>query len=282
MKTVEEILPGIIEFRHALHRIPEMAGAEFETSRAIRERLSKLDLEVLPPFLGTDVVAILHGRGPGRNVTLRADIDALPLTEDPGRPYCSLNPGVMHACGHDAHITIALGVAKILKAHAGEWSGCVKFFFQPAEETVGGAEPMIREGCMENPHVDYVIGLHVMPTWEAGEVEYRYGKLNASTDEIHIRILGKGCHGAYPDTGTDAIVINAGAWTHYSYAIMDALGILSIPVVEVHMSNVHAREEFRHHSVLSTVSAGSIAGFGVDSYLLGLRAACSLLERKDA
>ena len=82
--------------------------------------------------------------------------------------------------------------------------------------------------------------------------------------------------------GTAGIVLNAGAWTHYSYAIMDALGILSIPVVEVHMSNVHAREEFRHHSVLSTVSAGSIAGFGVDSYLLGLRAACSLLERKDA
>lgn len=84
------------------------------------------------------------------------------------------------------------------------------------------------------------------------------------------------------DDGTRGIVINAGAWTHYSYAIMDALGMLSIPVVEVHMSNVHAREEFRHHSVLSTVSAGSIAGFGVDSYLLGLRAACSLLERKDA
>ena len=97
----------------------------------------------------------------------------------------------------------------------------------------------------------------------------------------HEGVMVERIHAALTD-GTDAIVINAGAWTHYSYAIMDALGILSIPVVEVHMSNVHAREEFRHHSVLSTVSAGSIAGFGVDSYLLGLRAACSLLERKDA
>ena len=97
----------------------------------------------------------------------------------------------------------------------------------------------------------------------------------------HEGVMVERIHAALTD-GTDAIVINAGAWTHYSYAIMDALDILSIPVVEVHMSNVHAREEFRHHSVLSTVSAGSIAGFGVDSYLLGLRAACSLLERKDA
>ena len=97
----------------------------------------------------------------------------------------------------------------------------------------------------------------------------------------HEGVMVERIHAALTD-GTDAIVINAGAWTHYSYAIMDALGILSIPVVEVHMSNVHAREEFRHHSVLSTVSAGSIAGFGVDSYLLGLRAACSLLGRKDA
>ena len=97
MRTLAEILPGIIEFRHALHRIPEMAGAEFETARAIRERLAGLDLEVLPPFLGTDVVAILHGRGPGRNVTLRADIDALRVHEETGAAYASRHDGRMHA-----------------------------------------------------------------------------------------------------------------------------------------------------------------------------------------
>lgn len=117
------------------------------------------------------------------------------------------------------------------------------------------------------------------------------GKLSALAGELGVEVsffqsnyegaFVERIHEAHGD-GTAGIVLNAGAWTHYSYAIMDALGILSIPVVEVHMSNVHAREEFRHHSVLSTVSAGSIAGFGVDSYLLGLRAACSLLERKDA
>ena len=205
--------PELIAIRRQFHRHPELGEAEETTSRMIRDYLEKWEIPYQYPVAGNGIVALLSGEraeDAGSTVALRADIDALPLTEDPGRPYCSLNPGVMHACGHDAHITIALGVAKILKAHAGEWSGCVKFFFQPAEETVGGAEPMIREGCMENPHVDYVIGLHVMPTWEAGEVEYRYGKLNASTDEIHIRILGKGCHGAYPDAGTDAIVM-AGA-----------------------------------------------------------------------
>ena len=117
------------------------------------------------------------------------------------------------------------------------------------------------------------------------------GKLSALAGELGVEVsfFQSNYEGAFVERiqeahgdGTAGIVLNAGAWTHYSYAIMDALGILSIPVVEVHMSNVHAREEFRHHSVLSTVSAGSIAGFGVDSYLLGLRAACSLLERKDA
>lgn len=118
------------------------------------------------------------------------------------------------------------------------------------------------------------------------------GKLSALAGELGVEVsffqsnyegaFVERIHEAHDGDGTAGIVLNAGAWTHYSYAIMDALGILSIPVVEVHMSNVHAREEFRHHSVLSTVSAGSIAGFGVDSYLLGLRAACSLLERKDA
>lgn len=115
----------------------------------------------------------------------------------------------MHACGHDAHMTIALGTVKLLKEHEDEWSGCVKVFFQPAEETIGGADRMVKAGCMENPKVDYVLGLHVMPTYEVGEIEVRHGKLNASSDEIHIYIHGKSCHGAYPETGVDAIVMSA-------------------------------------------------------------------------
>ena len=136
-------------------------------------------------------------------------MDALPLTENPACPYGSMNPGFMHACGHDAHVSIALGAARILRECKAEWSGCVKFFFQPAEETTGGALPMVKAGCMEEPHVDYVIGLHVMPTHESGEIEIRYGDLNASSDHIHIKLRGKSCHGAYPDTGVDAIVMAA-------------------------------------------------------------------------
>ena len=212
-EQIHALGPELITIRREFHRHPELGQEEHTTSRMIREFLDKWGISYIYPVAGTGITAVIYGEKAGtqgNTVALRADIDALPLTEDPSRPYCSLNSGAMHACGHDAHITIALGAARVLKEHAAEWAGCVKIFFQPAEETTGGAAPMIQEGCMENPHVDYVIGLHVMPTWEAGEVEYRYGKINAATDELHIRIHGKGCHGAYPDNGTDAIVM-AGA-----------------------------------------------------------------------
>ena len=116
MKQLADILPGVVEFRHRLHQIPELAGEEFETSRLIRERIAGLGLELLPPLLGTDVVALLRGPKPGRNVTLRADIDALAVTEETGVDYASQHPGRMHACGHDAHTAMLLGAAELLAA----------------------------------------------------------------------------------------------------------------------------------------------------------------------
>lgn len=193
--------------RRRLHRHPELGCGEHETGAILREYLDQWGIPH-SPCADTGIVAVLTGKkaGKGNVVALRADMDALPIEEDPSRPYCSEHPGVMHACGHDAHMTIALGVGRLLKQYEDQWSGTVKLLFQPAEETCGGAERMAAEGCMEDPHVDYVLGLHMMPTYEYGEVEVKYGDLNASSDEVELIIEGKRSHGAYPDGGIDAIV----------------------------------------------------------------------------
>ena len=140
-EQIHALGPELITIRREFHRHPELGQEEHTTSRMIREFLDKWGISYIYPVAGTGITAVIYGEkagAQGNTVALRADIDALPLTEDPSRPYCSLNSGAMHACGHDAHITIALGAARVLKEHAAEWAGCVKIFFQPAEETTGG------------------------------------------------------------------------------------------------------------------------------------------------
>ena len=209
---VKEFGPELTAIRRSLHRIPELGTKEQATGRLLMDYLDQWGIPYQYPVADTGIVAVIEGKkeGSGNTVGMRADIDALPLSEDESRPYCSQNPGVMHACGHDAHMTIALGAARYFKLTEEEFSGCVKVFFQPAEETVGGAERMVLSGCMEQPHVDYVTGLHVAPGYEVGDIEVKYGKLNAATNDVRISLFGETCHGAYPDTGTDAIVM-AGA-----------------------------------------------------------------------
>lgn len=211
-KELEIFTPALTEIRRQFHRHPELGTREQITGKKIMEYLDSWEIPYQYPVADTGIVALIAGKGEGRGntVAMRADIDALPLTEDPSRCYCSQTPGVMHACGHDAHITIALGAAYFLKKHENDWAGTVKLLFQPAEETIGGAKRMVEAGCMENPHVDYVTGLHMMPTYEVGEIEIRHGKLNAATNDVKIIIHGASCHGAYPELGTDAVVI-AGA-----------------------------------------------------------------------
>ena len=199
MKTLADILPGIIEFRHALHRIPEMAGQEFKTSQLIRERLAVLGLEVLPPFLGTDVVALLHGgRGAGRNVTLRADIDALALEEATGRPYRSTHPGHMHACGHDGHAAMVTGAAELLVSRRDEFAGSVRFVFQPGEENRAMGRELVAAGVLENPAADVGTALHGMPGLPIGTLATRTGAIMASCAHFKVVLRGKGGHSSRP------------------------------------------------------------------------------------
>ncbi|MDD3227392.1 MAG: M20 family metallopeptidase [Tissierellia bacterium] len=208
-KRIDEIFDELVEIRRDFHMNPELSENEFRTQDKIREYLNKWGIENYI-CAETGVVGIIKGKHKGKTIGIRGDIDALPIHEKNDVPYSSVTPGVMHACGHDAHAAIVLGIAKIIKEMAdseGSINGNVKLLFQPAEETIGGAERMIQEGCMEAPNVDYVLGLHVQPYLDSGKVELKHGKLNAATDSINIALKGKASHGAYPDEGIDAIVM---------------------------------------------------------------------------
>lgn len=212
-KRINEIFSELVEIRRDFHANPELSEKEFRTSDKICEILKNLNIEYTKNVAETGIVGIIRGKKGGKTVAARADIDALPIVEKNDVPYKSKNCGVMHACGHDIHTTVLIGVAKILKELELELEGNVKLFFQPAEETVGGAKRMVQEGCLKNPDVDYVVGLHVQSYIDAGKIELKYGKLNAQTDELIITIIGKSGHGAYPDTSIDAIVIAANVIT---------------------------------------------------------------------
>ncbi|WP_326907611.1 M20 metallopeptidase family protein [Sedimentibacter sp. MB31-C6] len=203
---VNDIFDELVKIRRDFHKNPELGQKEFRTQSKIQEYLNDWGIENYV-CADTGVVGIIRGKQKGITVGLRADIDALPINEKNNQSYCSINHGVMHACGHDAHATILLGIGKIIKEMEDSLKGNIKLFFQPAEESVGGGERMVQAGCMLNPKVDYVLGLHVMPYIDVGKVELKYGKLNASTDSVSIKLKGKSAHGAYPDLGTDAIII---------------------------------------------------------------------------
>ena len=194
----------IIAMRRRLHRIPERGFAEFKTQKVVTDALEEMGVAFTTER--TWVIGLIEGALPGDTVGIRADMDALPLDEPESCPFRSEHPGMMHACGHDAHTAMLLGAAKVLSQNKDKLRGKVKLLFQPAEETDGGAEPMVAAGAMENPHVDRVYGLHVMPRLTVGTVEYRAGTLNASTDSVKLTVHGKAGHGAYPEASIDAIV----------------------------------------------------------------------------
>ncbi len=197
-----------IDIRHHLHAHPELSYKEFETSAFVQKKLTEWGI----PFeikAVTGVVGLIKGKNPDKKITaLRADMDALPITEENDVPYRSKNAGVMHACGHDVHTTCLLGAAKILNELKDEWEGTVKLIFQPGEEkNPGGASLLIAEGVLENPKPEKILALHVHPGLEVGKLSFRSGMVMASADEIYINIKSSGGHAAAPQFTADTILI---------------------------------------------------------------------------
>ena len=214
-QMAESLRAKLIEQRRDFHMHPELSNREERTSRVVAERLRALGLEDVKTGVGRyGVTALLRGAKPGPVVAVRADMDALPVQENIDVPYKSQNAGVKHACGHDVHMTVELGVAEILSKMRDQISGTIKFIFQPAEEgppagEEGGAALMIKEGALENPRPQAIFGLHTMPSIEAGQIAYHSGPAMASSDRFEITVRGKSSHGAQPHLGVDAIVVAA-------------------------------------------------------------------------
>ncbi|MCL8007656.1 amidohydrolase [Gelidibacter japonicus] len=216
------IEPKVIEWRRHFHEHPELSNREFKTVEKIAEHLRSLGIEVQTGVAKTGVVGLLKGNHPGKVVALRADIDALPVTERNDLPFKSkvetefmgTKTGVMHACGHDTHIAILMGVAEILSKHKDKINGTVKFIFQPAEEgpppgEEGGAKLMIKEGVLENPKVDAIFGLHINSATPVGTIKYKPGGIMAAVERFVINVKGKQSHGSQPWLGVDPILISA-------------------------------------------------------------------------
>lgn len=206
---INGILPAITNLRHTIHQNPEIAVKEYETAELIRKALNPTDISLLEPFLETDVVGILEGKDKGKNVTLRADIDALPMQEKTGLPYASQNAGFMHACGHDGHTAMLIGVALVLNKFRNKFAGSVRFVFQPGEEVVAAGKDLVEKGALKNPQPNAVAALHAWPDIGVGVIGSKPGVLLAAADFFNLEIKGKGAHGARPENSIDPILTAA-------------------------------------------------------------------------
>ena len=201
----------VIDLRRHFHSHPELSFKEFQTAAFVAEKLKEIGITEIESKATTGWSALIKGKNPDKKVVaLRADMDALPISEANEVPYKSQNPGVMHACGHDAHTASLLGAAKILNEVRDQFEGTIKLIFQPGEEIIpGGASLMIKDKVLENPRPQYILGQHVMPMIPAGKVGFRSGLYMASADELYLTIKGKGGHGAMPETFIDPVLISA-------------------------------------------------------------------------
>jgi amidohydrolase len=218
MDPVKELIQKhkqqIVGIRRELHQIPEPAYTEKKTSAAVADHLMRAGLDVRTGIARYGVVGLLGTKSLGPTLMIRADMDALPVTEQTGLPFCSIHNGAMHACGHDAHMAMVLGAALVLSTVKASLKGNIKFIFQPAEEGPGGAKPMIDEGVMENPKVDYAVGCHLWPGSPEGTIGVKAGPIMAAMNRFDVRIFGSEGHGAMPHLCVDALeagtqVVNA-------------------------------------------------------------------------
>lgn len=203
IELIQKVYPEAASLRCHLHENPELSGKEHETLSFIESYLKELEISYSTYSNGGICACVGKGE---RAIGIRADVDALPVLEKTGLPFASKNDGVMHACGHDIHTAVLMGLAKVFKSIENELDCVLKLFFQPNEEVAGGAEIMVKEGCMENPKVDYTLAIHVDPTADLGTVILTPGKMNAAIIDLTVRLKGRSCHGAHPEQGADAIV----------------------------------------------------------------------------
>lgn len=210
-KLVTESVSEITEMRRHLHQHPELSTQEVETGRYIEQKLKSWGIACTGGWSQTGVVGLIEGKNPAsRCVALRADMDALPIEEKTGLAFASQNQGVMHACGHDVHMACLLGAAKILQALRTEFEGTVKLIFQPSEEDFrAGAPQMMAQGVLQNPAPERIYALHVMPEMDCGKIGVKTGQYMASTDEIYLKAIGKGGHGAMPELSVDTVLMSA-------------------------------------------------------------------------
>lgn len=275
---VDAVQPKMLAWRRDIHQHPELSGQEQRTAKLVADHLRKLGLSVKTGVGGHGVVAVLRGGKPGKVVALRADMDALPVAEATGLPFASNTRApylgqetpVMHACGHDGHTAILMGVAEVLAGMKDQIPGTVKFIFQPAEEGVPdessgaawGARAMVAQGVLQNPKVDAVFGLHISPNMPMGWLGYRSGPMMAGADTVHITITGEQTHGAAPWTGVDPIVAAAQVITGLQSIVSRQLNISNEPVV-LTIASIHGGN--RENIVPETVEMlGTLRTFDED------------------
>ncbi len=244
LQQVRHYEKEIVRIRRKIHANPELSYEETETARLVVSKLRSLGIRVVTGVGGTGVVGILRGSRKGRVVALRADMDALPINEKVDVPFKSKNNGVMHACGHDAHVAMLLGAAILLTKNVNSLCGTVKFIFQPAEEQGGrgGALPMIEAGVMKNPKVDYVFGLHILANFPSRVFALKGGPIMAAPDTFRIRIHGKGGHGSEPHKTIDPIYISSQIITALqgiSARMVDQTQPFVISVCKIHAGSTH-------------------------------------------
>jgi len=242
--AAKNVLPQVIEWRRYIHQHPELSNREFNTSKLVADKLKEFGIEVRTGIAHTGVVGILKGGKPGPVVGLRADMDALPVTERTDVPFKSTvtadydghTVGVMHACGHDSHVAMLLGTAKVLSSMRDKVPGTVVFIFQPSEEGApageeGGAELMVKEGVMDNPKIDAVFGIHINAQTEIGKIVYKSGAFMASSDFFTIKVHGKQSHGAMPWMGVDPIAVATQIYTGLQMIVARESELTKSPVI---------------------------------------------------
>lgn len=285
IKTLaREFSQDVVTIRRHLHQHPELSFEENNTSAFIQNELSKMDIPFKTGYVKTGIVAHIEGKNPSSKVVaLRADMDALPITEENDVPYCSKKIGVMHACGHDVHTASLLGAARILNNLKDEFEGTVKLVFQPGEELLpGGASLMIKEKALENPSPKNIVGQHVYPQLEAGKVGFRPGMYMASTDELHVTVNGKGGHAALPHMNIDPVLIAShiivalqqvvsrhvkpGIPAVVSFGKVEANGATNVIPDQVHLQGTFRamNEELRFamHDKMRSIANGIAEGMG--------------------